>query len=56
MNNLRTMSDLKKDDNEKKDGTNRQSYVGGEKSGLMVEDNRDSILDKIVKKAKGEAE
>lgn len=38
MNNLRTLGDLKKDD-KKKEGKNRESYVGGERSGLMVEDD-----------------
>ncbi len=56
--NLRTLGDLKKEGKDEKDkeGVNRQSYVGGEKSGLMVEDDRGSILDKIVNKAKTEAE
>jgi hypothetical protein len=42
MSNLRTLGDLKKSD-DKKDGKNRESYVGGEKSGLLVEDGNKSI-------------
>lgn len=52
MDNLKTMGDLKNKD-KKKEGNNKQSYVGGEKSGLLVEDNNDNdILNKIVNKAK----
>ena len=42
MSNLRTFGDLKKSGDDK-DKKNRESYVGGEKSGLMVEDDRKSI-------------
>ncbi len=56
MSNLRTFGDLKGEKKDNKEGQNRQSYVGGEKSGLLVEDDRGSILDKIVNKAKEEAE
>ena len=41
--NLKTLDDLKKDGKPKVDANNRQSYVGGEKSGLMVEDDSKRI-------------
>ena len=48
MSNFRTMKDVRDD---KKNSNNRESYVGGEKSGLAVEDNVD-LASKIVDKAK----
>ncbi len=50
--NIKTIGDMKKD-GKKQDGVNRQSYVGGEKSGLMVEDD---IQDQIIRKAMEEAQ
>lgn len=41
MANLRTLGDLNKDKNQK-NKDNRESYVGGEKSGLLVEDGKGS--------------
>ena len=55
MSNIRNLGDLKGEKKDK-DTKNRQNYVGGEKSGLMVEDDKGSILDKIVNKASREAE
>lgn len=49
--NLRTIGDLKGEGNKDELKQNRQSYVGGEKSGLLVEDNNKSISEKILKMA-----
>lgn len=43
MSNFRTMKDVRND----KKNNNRESYVGGEKSGLAVEDNVD-LASKIM--------
>ena len=48
MSNFKTMKDVRDD---KKNTDNRESYVGGEKSGLAVEDNVD-LASKIMNKAK----
>lgn len=39
--NIKSFSDMNKDKNKDKEYINRQSYVGGEKSGLLVEDDKD---------------
>lgn len=39
--NIKSFSDMKKDSDKNKEPINKQNYVGGEKSGLMVEDNAD---------------
>ncbi len=48
--NFKTMAEMRKEqDDDNKD--NRESYVGGKKSGLAVEDRAD-ITSKIMKQAK----
>ena len=39
--NIKSFSDMKKDSDKNKEPINKQNYVGGGKSGLMVEDNAD---------------
>lgn len=52
MSNIRGLGDYGKDE-KNKDKKKKESYIGGEKSGLAVEDaSDDDDLQKIVKRAK----
>lgn len=51
MANINSLGNLN-NNNKKEDSANRKTYVGGEKSGLYVEDNKDDLVNKIVNKAK----
>ena len=52
--NFRTMADMRKenDKNKKKNPKNTESYIGGEKSGLAVENKADDDISSLVAKAR----
>jgi hypothetical protein len=52
--NFRTMADMRKenDKKKKKNPKNTESYTGGEKSGLAVENNADDDISSLVAKAR----